>query len=239
MVKLLSSKFRFWIFGVVLTPIIIALLLTIDVWIGIPSILFSIIVISWIIFSLYLTFKSIKKISTKIIVLIIQLIYQISILSIIVIIFGFSVMFNDFITPEFIKNDLDLEKKFIKRIEKKYDININKTDIVKHISYDRFGEEFRYNIIIKSNDLKKEDYLPNNTSTKNISYEETLTWNTRHLCSGEKLEIEDKNVRDIICDLRNNPKNLEISIFKVRMDWEVITTFFPEHNLIWISETEW
>ncbi len=240
MKKFLGPKFCFWIFGVILTPTIIALLTTIDIFlISIPLGLFEIIVFSWIVFSLYLTFKSINKVSTKIIVSTIQLIYQSVIILVVFEVYGFSVMFNDFVSPKFIKNELDLEKNFIKRIKNKYDININQYDIIKHISYDSIGEEFRYNMIISTNDYKKEDYLPKNIPTKNTFYQSTLTWNTEHLCLEEKLEIEDKGVRNIICDLRNNPKSLEVSIFKVRMDWEVTTTFFPEHNLIWISETEW
>ena len=237
--KFLGPKFCFWIFGVILTPTIIVLLTTIDIFlISIQSGLFAIIVFSWIVFSLYLTFKSINKVSTKIIISTIQLIYQCVIILVVFVVYGFSTMFNDFVSPKFIKNEPDLEKNFIKRLENKYDIKIDQSDIIEHVSYDSIGEEFRYNIIIRPNDYKI-DYLPKKTLPKNIFFKSTLTWNTEHLCFGEKLEIENKSVRDIICDLRDNPKDLMVSIFKVRMDWEVTTTFFSEHNLIWISETEW
>ena len=193
----------------------------------------------WLIFSLFLTFKSINKVSTKFVVSIIQLIYQLIIILVPIIIFVLAEGFKDVHTPEFLKNNLNLEKTFIKRIENKYDIHIGENDKIKHFSYWRVGEEFGFDMIIKTHDYNKENYLPKNSPIENATFSSSLTWHTRYLCYKEKLEIDDKGVRDIICDLRENPRRLEVSIFKVRLDWEVTTTFFPEQNLVWIKETEW
>ena len=243
--RIRGSKFYFWILGILLTPIIASLAAFVKVWFD-PSWWFNayvLLIFFWLIFSLFLTFRSINKVSTKFVVSIIQLIYQLIIISVPIIIFVLWFVLegaiNAVYTPEFVKNNLILEKTFIKRIENKYDIHIGENDKIKHISYWRVGEEFGFDMIIKTHDYNKENYLPKNSPIENATFGSSLTWHTDYLCHREKLEIDDKGVRDIICDLRENPRRLEVSIFKVRLDWEITTTFFPEQNLVWIKETEW
>jgi hypothetical protein len=239
--KIKGPKFYFWILGVVLTPIIALLAAFVKVKFD-PSWWFeayALLIFFWLIFSLFLTFRSINKVSTRFVVSIIQLIYQLAILLVPIIIFVLAVVSTAAYAPEFVKNNPNLEKTFIKRIENKYDIRVGENDKIKHISYWSVGEEFGFDMIIKAHDYNKENYLPKNSPLENATFSSSLTWHTHYLCYGEKLEIDDEGVRDIICDLRENPRRLEISTSKVRLDWKVTTTFFPEQNLVWIKETEW
>ena len=110
--RIRGSKFYFWILGILLTPIIASLAVFVKVRFD-PSWWFNayvLLIFFWLIFSLFLTFRSINKVSTKFVVSIIQLIYQLVILLVPIIIFVLAVVSTAAYTPEFIKNNFNLEK---------------------------------------------------------------------------------------------------------------------------------
>ena len=54
----------------------------------------------------------------------------------------------------------------MKRIENKYDIHIGENDKIKHISYWRVGEEFGFDMIIKTHDYNKENRILSDNDDK-------------------------------------------------------------------------
>jgi hypothetical protein len=171
------------------------------------------------------------------------LIFQVILLSLVLIAFTALDGFKNFMTPQYLKNDLQLTTDIIERFNKKYEIQNIVQDRVLHSSFYRVGEEFGYDLIlqIKKSDIQKykpkgSKFVPLSGNTDDTPFRFN---NKSLLCGSTKIKISDVDVKRIICGEKIFPSNTMIAEKWVRVDWTITSVYFPTAGVIWITEIEW
>ena len=153
-----------------------------------------------------------------------------------------------------IKNDVQYEAEFIDRLSNIYGLTIPEGTVTLHFSsyYEQYWdawEVFDYNLILDSKGIVNEDLMPEGG---NIFSGRTVTRDAYHLCDGEELEIENTELRKIICSFRYPVEiNYVMKILpNARMQkvlgleynrhniyrGSLIIIFIPDSDFVWIQE---
>ena len=171
------------------------------------------------------------------------LIFQLFLLSSVTMVFVLLDSFNQFVSPQFQKDDKQLTTDVIKRFHEKYKIaDIDRTDVL-HTSYYRIGEEFGFDLILKTTDQGIEKFRPKGSTFVLLSKDKNDTpfrfSNQQFLCEPSAIEISLADVKRTICGSKNYPPDTLIAEKWVRGDWTVTSVFFPKSGIVWITEIEW
>lgn len=154
--------------------------------------------------------------------------------------------FSEFITPEFIQGDEKFAQTVETRFADKYGIALGDSKVISHSSFWRVGEEFGYDLIISLKGGVASGYTPKGSEfsllRNNIDNTHFRFSNLQFICDntmGSDLTISDDKVFDLLCSKKEFPIDTLIAEKSVRADWSVTSVFFPSHEILWISETEW
>jgi len=178
---------------------------------------------------------------------IVTLVFQIFLFFLITMVFITFDAFVKFVTPEFVKDETQLTTDVIERFHKKYEIRmINQTEVL-HSSYYRIGEEFGFDLIIRSTNQDIEQYKPMGSKfvllSDNVDDTPFRFGNKQFLCnSSEKqreTQISNADAKRIICDSTTFPRDTMIAEKWVRSDWTITSVYFPAAGIVWITEIEW
>ena len=153
----------------------------------------------------------------------------------------FFYLFNNFLSPTFVRGDGD-HSRFIFRLEEKYGLHNIDSNKVIHSSYYRRGPDSYRDIIFKVNSQNYKDYSLDGEDfkkLKDITFEPTRFWNTEEICkihNNKNVGIKDEATRELICN-GNYSDDILVSERKSSKGLrEISVIFFPKENIIWITE---
>ena len=146
-------------------------------------------------------------------------------------------------TPDFIKNDKELEKYLIEYYRTNYDILVIEGDEVLHSSYSRIADDFSTDLIFRQNLLDKKRIRPlgnefTQLTEKKSAFPRRFS-NRQYICNDEdELLIQDVTIRKLICSKGPFSSDVLISEKKVELNRTITAVVFPSKNIVWITETE-
>ena len=153
---------------------------------------------------------------------------------------------SEFLTPEFIQGDQKFGQTVGARFTDNYGIDLGDTKVISHSSYWRVGEEFGYDLIIRTKSDVSSAYAPNGSEfsllQKNTDNTPFRFSNLQFICKntmGSDLKISDDKIFDLLCAEKEFPDDTLIAEKRVREDWTVTSVFFPSQKILWITEIEW
>lgn len=150
-----------------------------------------------------------------------------------------------FFTPESVANTDDLQKALIDRFESKHELPVSGVGDLIHVSYYRLGEEFGFDMVIRTpvdgKIVSLGDIRLNNTGS--LPDDLSMT-GQRELCASRTVKSEGEfglapELAEVLCDLKSHSNNRSWGIKQIRVDWTVLVVYFSEQQLLWISEVEW
>ena len=153
---------------------------------------------------------------------------------------------GNILTPTYIQGDKKFGEVVAKRFQEKYKISESNLSNILHSSYYEIGEEFGYDLIAQVDSSHLDMFAPAGTKfnlLKTNSDETPFRFSNKDLLCGEvgksKIYIQDPDVKVLLCETKNFPANTLVAEKWVRLDWTITSVFFPDQEILWITEIEW
>ena len=206
--------------------------------------LYWIIILIWVIFSLFTLLRSFNFKFKGFFVGIIQLIVQLISFFLVV---GFASFITNFISDNHVNLHSPTKDNFIEYLKSEHNIKINENAEILHFSQGG-GKEIVSNLIIKTYYINQNNYRPSNSPIVNASKINNLDkiWDPVLICKEspalddltiDKVELKNEVIDQVICNLSSDKDNsLSMSVFNYdKLENYLAVTFFSQNNLIWIK----
>lgn len=149
-------------------------------------------------------------------------------------------------TPRYERDSEEITNQVIDRFGKNYGIVMPSRKAVIHSSYWAIGEEFGYDLIVDLKGIHPKETLES-IEAKFESINPTVYFrkeinNLQFLCGkvGQgQVAVNNIVLRQLLCSKDILDVKVEVKTLHIRNDWNVTSVYFPDMNILWISETEW